>query len=319
VTDSDLVLGYLYAENFLGGRMRLDMALAERALQAVGQKIGLTAREAAWGIHDIVNENMAAAARTHIAEQGLDARHFTMVATGGAGPVHAVDVARRLRIPRVLCPIASGVGSCLGFLAAPARADQSWSKLELVQEIDRADLARRMDRARMRIADDLAQAGTGVREIVWQASAEMRYLGQGAQVEIGFGQANVADISLQALQSAFEAEYVRLYGRLVPGGVPEVVTWRLVGESPRGLRKYRFADNAGRTSTRPERERSIYLPHEKRYGTVPVYDRYALEPGTSLAAPLVMVEPESTLVVACPATATILPSGTVEVLVKELA
>ena len=90
----------------------------------------------AWGICNIVNENMAAAARIHIAEKGHDPRSFTMVATGGAGPVHVVEVARKLQIPRVLATIAAGAGSCLGLLAAPARVDRSWSNPTLVEDID---------------------------------------------------------------------------------------------------------------------------------------------------------------------------------------
>ncbi|MFT5449517.1 MAG: N-methylhydantoinase A [Gammaproteobacteria bacterium] len=113
VTDADLVLGYLDADNFLGGTMQLDETRARAALAEAGRTLSLDVEATAWGIHDIVNENMASAARTHIAEKGLDARQFTLVATGGAGPLHAVDFARRLRIHRVLCPIASGVGSCL--------------------------------------------------------------------------------------------------------------------------------------------------------------------------------------------------------------
>ena len=128
MTDADLFIGHLDPDGFLGGAMRLSRAAAEKALAEAGAPVGLDAIGTARGIHDIVNENMAAAARTHIAEKGLDARSFTLVATGGAGPVHAVDVARRLKIRRVLCPIASGVGSCLGFLAAPARAERTWSQ-----------------------------------------------------------------------------------------------------------------------------------------------------------------------------------------------
>jgi N-methylhydantoinase A len=123
VTDADLMLGYLDAASFLGGEMELRKDLAAAALERLGARIGLGVTETAWGIANIVNENMAAAARIHIAEKGLDPRSFTMVATGGAGPVHAAEVARKLGVGRLLCPIAAGAGSCLGLLAAPARVD----------------------------------------------------------------------------------------------------------------------------------------------------------------------------------------------------
>ena len=107
VTDADLMLGYLNPDNFLGGEMKLRTDLAQAALQKLAAKIRMTATEVAWGICNIVNENMAAAARIHIAEKGHDPRSFAMVATGGAGPVHVVEVARKLQIPRVLATIAA--------------------------------------------------------------------------------------------------------------------------------------------------------------------------------------------------------------------
>lgn len=314
VTDADLVLGYLDADDFLGGTMKLSVEKATEALGALGGALGLSAEETAWGIHDIVNENMAAAARTHIAEHGHDARSFTFVSTGGAGPVHAIDVARRLRIPRVLCPIASGVGSCLGFLAAPARADRSWSRLELVADFDRKALSHRMEVARGEIAGDLAKANVARDDIVWRTAAEIRYRGQGASIEIDFGTAVVADLTPERLLSGFEAEYKRLYTRIVPDGVPEIVTWRISGQSPRTQRRYAFpVSQTAEFSSEPRGMRRIYLPGEKRYATVPVYDRYRLPPGATLAAPAVIVEPESTLVIGHSASIRVLPTGTIQV------
>jgi N-methylhydantoinase A len=313
VTDADVVLGYLDPEAFLGGRMRLDVAKARGALETIGRRLGLDAEQTAWGIHDIVNEKMAAAARTHIAEKGLDARRFVMVATGGAGPVHAVDVARRLRIGEILCPIASGVGSCLGFLAAPARADRSWSKVERLAHLDFEELRGRGREARRAIEAELRQCGLAPRDILWSWSAEMRYVGQGNSITVDLG------VGLDGLDAAeagrrFEAEYVRLYGRPVPGGIPEAITWRLIGESARTTRRYGLArETAQRDGVAAAGRRRIYIPAAKAYREVACYDRYALPGGTTLAAPLILAEPESTLVVACPATVEVLASGTVRV------
>lgn len=314
VTDSDLLLGYLDADNFLGGAMRLSRARAEQALDALGHRLGLSTEEVAWGIHDIVNENMAAAARTHIAEQGHDARNLVLVTTGGAGPVHAVDVARRLRISRILCPIASGVGSCLGFLAAPARADQSWSKLELVEQVDWTDLHRRLRAVRAKLVDDLASVGMSPQEVRWQVSAEMRYQGQGAKVEVDLGEGTERLLNPDKLRERFEGEYVRLYKRAVPGGRPEVVTWRVAALSAQGIGRYMFPEGAdSRTSKALPATRRIFLPSKKQFETVAVYDRHRLELGTRLSGPLIIVEPESTLVVPCPATVTVHDTGTLGV------
>lgn len=319
VTDADLVLGYLDADNFLGGKMKLDVGQATQALGRLGEHLGLTSEAVAWGIHDIVNENMAAAARTHIAERGHDSRGFTLVSTGGAGPVHAVDVARRLRIPRILVPVASGVGSCLGFLAAPARADRSWSRLEPVAGFDQADLRQRVGAARREITADLAQAKVPAAEIAWSTMAEIRYLGQGASIEVDFGTAEADQLTPALLLARFEAEYVRLFGRTVPGGIPEIVTWRVSGQSARTQRRYTMAPGQAALSDQPVGERSIFLPGEKRYATVPVYDRHRLAPGAKLSAPAIIVEPESTLVIAHKAAVAILATGTIEVTLETAA
>ena len=319
VTDADLVLGYLDPDTFLGGTMRLDTGRARDALARLGSKLGLDADAVAVGIHEIVNENMAAAARTHIAERGHDARGFTLVATGGAGPVHAVDVARRLRIGRVLCPLASGVGSCLGFLAAPARADRSWSRVERLDVLDHADLGERIGAARAGITVDLAAARVAEDAIHWQTTAEMRYLGQGASLPVDFGSLHPRELTHVRLHAAFEAEYQRLYGRLVPGGVAELVTWRISGHSGRQQRHYVF------TATQPEggapaagKRRFVYVPSRKAREEVPVYERRALPLGATFAAPAVIVEPESTLVVAHPGRVTVLPNGTIEIRLDEM-
>jgi len=315
VTDADLVLGYLDAKRFLGGRMQLDVPLAREALNAVGARIGLDAEATAWGIHDIVNENMAGAARTHIAEKGFDARNFSLVATGGAGPVHAVDVARRLRIERVLCPIASGVGSCLGFLAAPARSDRSWSKVESLTSFNHGDFGTRLEEAGESISEDLAACGLGKEDILWRLSAEVRYLGQGNTVEVLVSSPALTAPAPECVATLFEEEYARLYHKTVPGGVPEAVTWRVSGSSKSEIKHFRLGMIAEDTSE-SSGTRRLYRPDVKRFEDVPVYERYAQPPGRVLDGPLVMVEPESTLVVPYPAVVTLLGSGAVEVVLR---
>ncbi len=311
VTDADLVLGYLDPDAFLGGRMSLDRARAEQALTALGSDLGLAVVDTALGIHEIVNENMAAAARAHIAEKGLDARRLAMVATGGAGPVHAVDVAVRLGIRTVFCPIASGVGSCLGFLAAPTRADRSWTRVERVAEIDEAQLRRRVDGARRVIAGNLAACGLAAADTIWELTAEIRYLGQGARVDVA--------VPLETFDSAglarrFEAAYANLYGQTVPGGIPEVVTWRLVGRSHSVVKKFQLTEAAaGKAEAMPIGVRSLRTPSARAFEEVPVYDRYSLGAGVRLRAPVIVQEPESTLVVGYPADVTITPSLSIKI------
>ena len=313
VTDADLVLGYLAAENFLGGEMKLRRDLALSALERLATPLRLRATEVAWGICDIVNENMASAARIHIAEKGHDPREFTLVATGGAGPVHAVEVARKLQIPRVLATIAAGAGSCLGLLAAPARVDRAWSNPALVKDIEWARVARVYGELRVDAEDELVSAGAVVTGLQWLIGAEMRYAGQGHNVSVSLPWRKVNAAMKAPLLREFEKRYRQLYSHLVPGAAPQVVTWRLTGRSR--VKSHRFSWGDARVSARPvlRGKRQIWLPEKRRYGAVAVYDRYSLKPGTHLTGPVVLEERESTLVVPVPADVRVLADYTVSV------
>ena len=317
VTDADLALGYLNPDNFLGGEMKLRTDLAQAALQKLATQLKLTATEVAWGICNIVNENMAAAARIHIAEKGHDPRSFTMVATGGAGPVHVVEVARKLQIPRVLATIAAGAGSCLGLLAAPARVDRSWSNPTLVAAIDWKKVAGVYADLRADAEKELDSAGARDANLKWWIGAEMRYAGQGHNVSVNLPWRKVNAAMAPALIREFERCYRQFYGHLVPGAAPQVITWRLTGRSV--VKSHRFAWGDARVSAKPvmRGKRAIYLPLKRKFQPVPVYDRYSLKPGTKIAGPLILEERESTLVVPVAAEVKILADYTVAVTIKE--
>lgn len=316
VTDADLVLGYLDAANFLGGEMRLRTDLAEVALGALGARLGLGVAETAWGIVNVVNENMAAAARVHIAEKGLDPRGFTMIATGGAGPVHAAEVARKLGIHRLLCPIAAGAGSCLGLLAAPARVDRAWSKPDLLDSLDWDEVRVGLDRLHVEATEELASAGARQGDISWTLTIEMRYAGQGSTISVTLPYGKVSSGLAQRLREGFEKNYRALYGSIVPDAHPQVVTWRLSGTSDLKSRRFAWAQDHGGADCAPRRRR-IFLPLDDAYGEVPVYDRYRLPPDTRLEGPLVLEERESTLVVPVPGRVKILPDLTVSIVLGE--
>jgi N-methylhydantoinase A len=317
VTDADLVLGYLNADNFLGGEMTLRRDLAEDALAGLARDLKMTAAEVAWGICNIVNENMAAAARIHIAEKGHDPRAFAMVATGGAGPVHVVEVARKLQIPRVLATIAAGAGSCLGLLAAPARVDRSWSNPSLVKEIDWKRVARVYQDLRVDAEKELKSAGARSVALKWWIGAEMRYAGQGHNVSVTLPWHAIGKSSAAALLKEFEKRYRQFYGHLVPNALPQVITWRLTGRSV--VTSHQFTWGDARVSAKPviRAQRDIYLPVRRKYGPAPVYERYSLKPGTKLKGPVILEERESTLVVPVAADVQILRDYTVSVAIKE--
>lgn len=317
VTDADLVLGYLNPENFLGGSMKLRTDLAEAALGKLAKSLRMPTTRVAWGICSIVNGNMTAAARVHIAEKGHDPRKFTMVATGGAGPVHAVEVARNLQIPRVLAPIAAGAGSCLGLLAAPARVDRSWSNPTRVAEVNWTQLARVLSELRQDAEVELASAGAAQTDLQWFIGAEMRYFGQGHNVSVSLPWRVLGPTMAAVVVQEFERRYRQLYGQVVPNAVPQVMTWRLTGRSRIRSRQFQWGDQRIRAKPEMQGKRKIFLPLEEKFRAVPVYGRYSLTPGTRIRGPLVLEERESTLVVPLDAHVTVLDDYSVLVEIRE--
>jgi N-methylhydantoinase A len=184
VTDADLLLGYLNADFFLGGAMQIDLAAAEAAVGTLADHLGIPAIRAAYGIHDVVNENMAGAARVAIAERGRIPHEYALMATGGAAPVHAWQVARKLGVKRLVCPPGAGVGSTIGMLMAPARVDRVTSLNVPLARADWGEIAAIF--ARLRAGAEVVVAATGavLAEASAQRRADMRYVGQGSEITV---------------------------------------------------------------------------------------------------------------------------------------
>jgi N-methylhydantoinase A len=297
VTDADLVLGYLDPDFFLGGQMRLDRDAAWRAIdEHVARPLGLGVVEAAWGIHRVVNESMAAAARLHAIERGRDLRRYPLFAFGGAGPVHCWQLAKILRVERILVPFGAGALSAWGLLTAPLAFDFVRTRRE---RLDTADwtavnaLFRDMEAEGRAL---LARAGVGEGEMRVSRVAEMRYVGQGHEVEAAIPAGPLSAASLPAIVEAFEAAYRTLYHRL-PQGVPiEALNWRVTVAGPRPtLPRVGSAEGSGRAPAEKGR-RPAYFAEAGGFVPTPVYDRYALRPSTTLAGPAIVEERESTLV-----------------------
>ncbi len=299
VTDADLVLGYLDPAFFLGGRMRLDVEAARRAIaERVAQPLGLSLAGAAWGIHRVVNENMAAAARIHGIERGRDLRAYPLFAFGGAGPVHAWQVGRILKVPRVLVPFGAGAISAWGLLVAPLAFDFVRTAPQRLDAADWSQINRLFAEMEAEGRAILRAAGVGLVDMTFRRSAEMRYVGQGHEVEVEVPPGALKTPSLGALTSRFEAAYRALYSR-TPMGVPiEALNWRLVvsGPAPRISMSTPAAET--RTAKEPNKNpRPAYFPEAGGYVQTPVYDRYSLRAGMSFDGPAVIEERESTTVV----------------------
>ena len=311
VTDADLVLGYLDPAYFLGGRMELDVGAARDAIeQEIAGPLGLSVEDAAWGIHTIVNENMANAARVHAVERGKDPTSLPLFAFGGAGPVHAAGVAAALGSPVLVAPLGAGVMSALGFLTAPLAFDfvQTWRCA-----LDDPDWERVNELLREMEADGaalLAESGLSAGEVEHERYAEMRYVGQGHEVRVRLPQYELA--RADELLEPFEREYERLFGRRGPDVPVEAITWRVVSSGPRP--ELELGAVAVDASSRPPRAaRAAFFPTLGGYVETPVYDRYALRPGARFAGPAIVEERESTLVVAPGQLVTVMPELSLEV------
>ncbi|MFQ5858147.1 MAG: hydantoinase/oxoprolinase family protein, partial [Anaerolineae bacterium] len=297
VTDANLVLGYLNASYFLGGKMRLDIEAARRALSGSAKRLGMQIEQVAWGIHQIVNENMANAARAHLGERGKDPRHMPLYAFGGAGPVHGCQVAEILHLPAVISPIGAGVGSTFGLLVAPLAFDfvrSAYSRLDSLNWDFANDLLDEMSRNGQEV---LESSGLSASEISYQRSADMRYVGQGHEVSVPLPDGVLNRDHIGQVTATFEQVYRALYGRKGPDVPLEVINWRVVASGPRPEMDFRLpvASSDGNKSLKGSR--LAYSPEIGSYVETPVYDRYSLVPGTVFSGPAIVEERESTLIV----------------------
>jgi 5-oxoprolinase (ATP-hydrolysing) len=297
VTDANLVLGYLDADYFLGGEMQLDRSASESAIVSqVGSRLNIGVIEAAWGIHDIVNENMASAARVHISERNRDPRQFTLVAFGGAGPGHACEVARKVRIPRVLVPLAAGATSALGLLVAPPSFEFSHAYTATLGEVDWQMVNAAYESLKKRAYVRLAQLGVRPADVGFELSADMRYVGQIHQISVPLTADTLSSTALHDIRAAFLEEYARRYTASSSARDVEALVWRLRALGPK--KDISLRHSSGSPSIEPaKRPRPVYLPLISEFVNCNVYDHYNLTPGTHFGGPAIIEQRESTTVI----------------------
>ena len=307
VTDADLVLGYLNQDYFLGGEMKLDLKSARNQIARHFEPLSIDAEEAAWRIHDLVNENMASAAKIHLAEKGQHPGGLSMIALGGAGPVHAVGVARQLGIPEVIIPPWAGVLSALGFFAAPVSFDLVATFQERLATLRVDALRDTVDRLKADISRFLDVA---LPEISFVVRLEIQYLGQGAGVSLPLDRNFMSEANLGAkLQADFETEYQRLFGRIYGDVALEVVSVHVVGSLS--------GDEFSLPRQQPPRDaskaakgtRQAYSPSQKRRIAHTVYERALLPVGHRFDGPALVEERETTTLVGEGMSATVHGTG----------
>jgi N-methylhydantoinase A len=295
VTDADVVLGYLDPERFLGGRMRLDAEGAERVVQAqVADRIGIPLVEAAWGIHATVNESMANAARVHAIERGQDPAGLPVFVLGGNGPLHGPGVARALGSHTLVVPPAAGVLSAVGFLSAALSIDfvHSWhTELESVDPEAAAAAFAGMEDEGGRV---LAGSGVAEETIVHTRSLDMRFVGQGSEIEVSVPP--VGPGWRDQVRARFVEQYEERFGSVAPGEVrAEILSWRVTSRGPEPDTALRAALPDG-TEDPLLGHRAAYFPEAGGYTPTAVYDRYRLAVGAQVDGPALVQEREATLV-----------------------
>jgi N-methylhydantoinase A len=273
--------------------MPLDRAAADRAVGQLAATLGVTADDAAMGIHEVVNQNMAASARMHAVERGLDLRGVPLLAFGGAGPVHACGVAELLQADRVIFPAEASVLSAFGTLVTPVRIDLART---LVRRLDTASAAERdalLDEMRAEAYASLAGAGVQRGDVVVRYGIDARYHGQGHEITVWLGEGDRWPSSEAEVLRRYEDEYRRVYGMAIPDVPVEVVTWRISAFAPASQVATSAASGG---EVRVKRQRRVRFDRHDDAQTVPVYERRDLPVGAVIAGPCIVEQRDTTAV-----------------------
>jgi N-methylhydantoinase A len=297
VTDADLLLGRIDPAGFSGGRMTLDHEAAAAAMQGeIADKLDLALELAALGVSEIVDENMANAARVHAIESGKDARGRTLVAFGGAAPLHAARMADKLGLDRVLVPSNAGVGSAVGFLRAPIAYEVVRTQLQRLDSFDAAS-ANTLLAGMFREAESIVRRGAPDAALAETRSALMRYRGQGHEIAVPLTAKTYRRDDAGEIVAAFEEAYRRLYSRVIPGVEVELLSWVVLVAGPTPIRAEAPLTPPPAFAAMPTRSRPVFDPETGEFVEVAIYDRSALKPGAALTGPAVIVEDETSTVV----------------------
>src|SRR5436309_1440462 len=262
VTDADLVLGYLDPDYFLGGQLRIDLAAAQRAIrERIADPLGISIEEAAWGIHQIVNESMANAARVHTSERGKDPHRFPVFAFGGAGPVHGFRIAKSLSSPAFIVPFGAGVMSAVGFLTAPLAFDFVHSWPGRIDSLNWQEANALLSEMEVQGQALLEASGVSAEHIRHRREADIRYIGQGHEVRVPLPDGQLDSSSACTVVTAFEEAYRRLYERLSHSVPVEIINWRVISSSPMPeVRLQVTGTEKTATQAAQKRSRKAYFP-----------------------------------------------------------
>lgn len=290
VTDADVVLGRIDVDGFAGGMLKLEPERSNQSVEAhIGVPLGLTCENAAFGIAEIVGENMANAARVHSVERGVVIANHTLVAFGGAAPLHACRLAEKLGIRRIVIPEGAGVGSAIGFLKAPAAFEIIRSRFWHLDTLESAAANALLDDASHE-ARILATAAAGGRTLVEERHAFMRYSGQGHEISVRLPANRLTTADATRMRDVFEAEYRRLFERHIPGARIEILSWSvLVTTPPTTIRRIAAAKSVT-AAPKPTGSRLVWNASRGAFAKVDTYARSVIKPGARVKGPAMILE-----------------------------
>jgi N-methylhydantoinase A len=311
VTDADVVLGRIDPSYFAGGAMTLAPERAHAAIDAaVGAPLGLKTLESAFGISEVVEENMANAARVHAVERGKELGARTLIAFGGAAPIHAARLAEKLGITRVMIPPGAGVGSALGFLMAPVAYEVARSRYVRLDDSFDPNIVNALFGEMRAEAEAVVRAAAPEAALTETRTADMRYRGQGHEITVGLPVDGFDPTARRKVAALFEQAYAATFGRVIPGLEVEIMNWTLRLAAMRDQPPPCPPQPPDRRA-KPRSQRNLFFPAELTLASVPVYHRDDLAPGSLMPGPAMIAEDETTTIVPAGFVARINPLGSI--------
>lgn len=314
VTDADLILGKLDPDNFAGGSISLDRAASEAALSSVlGDVLGMDATTAAFGLAEMVDENMANAARVHAVENGEDLAEYTMIAFGGAAPLHAGRLCEKLGVQRLLVPPGAGVGSAIGFLRAPFSFEANRSVYMKLSEFDAAKIKALLSELKAEASAFVRNCDAGT-EILSEYKVYMRYTGQGWEIPVQLNEVQADAPDRAVFEALFEADYAKLFGRVVAGLDIEITVWSVNATTPPEIIE-KVVHMQGDAPAKVVSSRKMFDPALSNFVQAKVLHRADMVPGAQVQGPAVITEDETTIILPSSRRAICQPDGCIDITV----
>lgn len=317
VTDADLVLGKLDADNFAGGAIQLDYGAAVYALtDYIGDDLDMHHSEAAFGLAEVVDENMANAARVHAVENGEDLADYTMIAFGGAAPLHAGRLCEKLGVRRLLVPPGAGVGSAIGFLRAPFSFEATRSAYMRLSDFDPTRISALLAELQAEAVGFVRACDAGA-QVLSEYKVYMRYTGQGWEIPIVLTEDQAMAPDAATFEALFAAEYTKLFGRVVDGLDVEITVWSVNATTPRES-VAKVANMQAGAAAVPQSSRQMFDPAKSSFVPAQTIRRADMAPGTTAMGPAAITEDETTIILPSSRKAMCQADGCIDITVKEV-